>query len=625
MGRQKAIEQMGLLVAICAVLPGCNGGDVHNAESISTVKDGVSCAVESVEMRDGTRLYTEVYTPVTGGKAPTIVIRNPYGISQGDGCFAGLIGPAAVQWVKNGYSVVMQETRGTGKSEGTMNPFFQEQNDGYDAIEWAAKQSWSTGKVGTHVGSYLGAAQWQAATMSPPSLVAISPSVTPADYRDDWVGRNGVFDLQFARGWGLGFVTDAIQYAGKKDKQPQSTIDANVAAWVAALKKNVGWISSLPLNSTWNATARTYAPFVWDWYAHQNYDGYWAAVDVGQHMGNIKVPALISGGWYDLFAEGTIDSYLKFKVNAGSQAARDETMLVMDCCGHGSLSANSTQITWGDKKIDIGQNFPSTLSVKWMNKYTKGDNSVDGEPRVQLTVLVPPDVGTRGDTFVLKTSAFPVPGTRYESLALGSGGKANTSTGDGVLLENSTATGAPDSFSYDPNNPVPTVGGNSAGQALDQSAVEARNDVLVYTGSPLSTSKAVIGKVSLKFWAQTSAVDTDFTAKLVDLHPDGYAHNVVDRIVRAKFRNGSKLPPVSVPPNTPVEYNLDLGYTATLFKRGHRVRLEISSSNFPHYAKNLNTGDSEGSATTVVANQMVFHDTSMPSALTLPVVPGVQP
>ncbi|MGF6408528.1 CocE/NonD family hydrolase [Paraburkholderia sp. MM5482-R1] len=625
MAGQKAIVATGLIVTTCAVTSGCHGDNPNRAGPSSTVKEGVACSVESVAMRDGTKLYTEVYTPARGGKTPTIVIRNPYGVSQGDGCFTGLIGPAAVKWVDNGYSVAMQEVRGTSKSEGAMNPFFQEQNDGYDAIEWASKQPWSTGKVGTHVGSYLGATQWQAAITSPPSLVAITPSVTPADYRDDWIARNGVFDLQFARGWGLGFVTDAIQNAGKKNQQPQSTIDASVTAWTAALKQNFGWITSLPLDSTWSATARTYAPFFWDWYAHPSYDDYWATIDVSQHMANVKVPALISGGWYDLFAEGTIDSYLQFQANAGSQAAKDETMLVMDCCGHGSLSANSTQIVWGQKKIDIGQNVPSDLDVRWMNKYTKGDSSIDSELRVQLTVLVPPDSGTQGDNFVFKTSAFPVPGTQYESLALGSGGKANTSTGNGVLLANSSASGAPDSFTYDPNNPVPTVGGNSTGQALDQSEVEKRNDVLVYTGSPLSAPKAVIGKVSLKFWAQTSAVDTDFTAKLVDVHPDGYAHNVVDRIVRAKFRNGSKLPPLSVPPNTPVEYNLDLGYTATMFKPGHRIRLEISSSNFPHYARNLNTGDSEGGAAPVVANQTVFHDSTMPSTLTLPVVPGLQP
>jgi len=614
---------------VCAIFSGCSSGNSDTSPvppdplPEAVVQDGVTCTVERVKMRDGVELYTEIYRPSEGGKLPTVVIRNPYGKSYPGDCFGGLGGPAAAEWAKNGYSVAVQEVRGTSRSDGTFTPFLQEQNDGYDAIEWAAKQPWSNGKITTHIGSYLGVTQWQAALMSPPSLVAITPSVTPLDYRDDWVARNGVYDLQFGRNWGLGFVPDGIAHKMKQEGHSQSEINARIAEWQKLSSENSMWRSILPLTSTWDTTAKEFTPFIWDWYSHPNYDNYWEKIDVGRQMGNVKVPALISGGWYDLFARGTIDSYLTIKQSGGSQAAREDSMLVMDCCGHGSMSPDTSQITWGESKINIGQNSVAPLTLAWMNKYTKGDTAIDSQPKVQLTVLVPPDHGTQGDNFVYKTTEFPVPNTQYVTFALASNGDANTSSGGGILLENSTPVGLPDTFTYDPMNPVPSMGGNSVGQALDQSEVEKRNDVLVYTSAPLKDDKAVIGKISLRFWAASSAIDTDFTAKLVDVHPDGYAHNVVDNIVRAKYRLGSKLPPVDFPSNTPVEFNLDLGYTATLFKPGHRIRLEISSSNFPNYARNLNTGDSEGSSKFIVANQTIYHDSNMPSELVLPIVPGV--
>jgi putative CocE/NonD family hydrolase len=618
-----------------AFITGCGGGGSSTAAFIpplppppavpeAVVQDGVSCSIEMVKMRDGVEIYTEIYQPVAGGQFPVTMIRNPYAALLGDGCFKGLTGPSAATWARNGYVGVAQEVRGTAKSGGSFVPFFQEQEDGYDAIEWAGKQAWSNGKVVTTAGSYLGVTQWQAAIKTPPSLVAISPQVTPIDYRDDWVGRNGVFDLQFARIWGLSFVSDAINRDSKLAGRSQADASTALNNWQKNYADNSGWIASLPLNSTWSLTAKQLAPYIWDWYAHPNYDEYWAKIDIGAQMSNVKVPALISGGWYDLFTKGTIDSYLSIKTAGGSSTARDDSMLVMDCCGHGAQQPDPNQITWGENKSGMSLTGVSLLTIGWMNKYAKGDTSINGEPRVQLTVLVPPDQGTKGDNFIFKTTDFPVPGTEYLNFALSSAGSANTSAGDGQLLEKGSPSGPPDRFTYDPLNPVQTVGGNSAGLASDQREVAKRSDILVYTSDALTASKAIIGKVSVRFWAATSAVDTDFTAKLVDVHPDGYAHNVVDNIVRAKFRKGSKLAPEPITPGQAAEYQLDIGYTATMFKAGHKIRLEISSSNFPHYARNLNNGDPEGSSQPVVASQTIYHSTQMPSTLTLPVVPSVQ-
>jgi putative CocE/NonD family hydrolase len=206
---------------------------------------------------------------------------------------------------------------------------------------------------------------------------------------------------------------------------------------------------------------------------------------------------------------------------------------------------------------------------------------------------------------------------------LRSNGNANTRDGDGILDGVQSSSGTADTFLYDPLDPVPTVGGRDSEAALDQSAVEQRKDVLVYTSSTLTESIAMIGKVSFSFWAQSDGTDTDFTAKLVDVHPDGIAHNVVDRIVRARYRNDGKAPEL-LTPNTPYQFTLDLGYTAAMLKPGHKLRLEVSSSNFPQYARNLNTGASnEDTSVTRVARNTILHDATHPSILTIPVVAGV--
>jgi hypothetical protein len=389
-------------------------------------------------------------------------------------------------------------------------------------------------------------------------------------------------------------------------------------------------MSSLPLGGAWGDTIaggtqwtiRQLAPFNWDWYSHPEYDTYWEAIDPLHHMDEVKVPAQISGGWYDLFTVGTIDSYRGMRTSAGTKAAREGTTLSMDCCGH-SLPYQGVpgQINWGPNRTDAG------LTLRFLDYHLKGvDNGFAELPRVQLTVLVPPDEGAQGDNFILQADEYPVPGTKFERYYLGSGGNANTRMGDGVLAASGISGAGFDNFIYDPLNPVPTAGGADAeatgGQAaVDQSTIELRRDVLVYTSDVLSSTKEVIGPVSVHFWARTSARDTDFTAKLVDVHPDGYAHNVVDRIVRARYREGSKLPPKLITPGTIYEYELRLGDTATEFRPGHRIRLEISSSNFPHYARNLNTGlSNEDTDRTVAAAQRIFHEDQRASYLVLPVL-----
>ena len=591
------------------------------------------CETEMVAMRDGTKLYTEIYRPSTSGQFPVVIARTPYdriGGSLVPSCSGTAVGAPPSPWVQNNYVFIAQEVRGTVRSEGLFNPFFQEGNDGYDVIEWAAAQPWSNGKVGLTSGSYLGVTQWQPAKSAPPHLIAFTPAITASDYHDDWVGRNGVFDLLFNQSWGLLWVPDQIVRRLQASGVPQAQINDALAAWNALEAQNGAWYSALPLAGNWGDTPigttgftiRQLAPQIWDWYAHPTYDPYWAAIDVEPNYGRVVVPALISGGWYDLFSVGTLRNYAGMRSSAGSEAAREGTMLVMDCCGHGDATIGLPgEVNWGPIRTD------PTLTLRFMDHYVKGvANGVDRLPHVQLTVLVPPDTGTQGDTYIFYAKRYPVPGTTYTRYNLSSGGSANTRLGDGVLDSEQSSEGPGDTFTYDPRNPVPTMGGNDAVSggglsAVDQSPIELRNDVLVYTSAPLAEPLTVIGPITIHFWAASSAPDTDFTAKLVDVHPDGYAHNVVDRIVRARYRSGSKSPPQLITPGRAYEYEVHLGDTATEFRPGHRFRLEISSSNFPHYARNLNTGRSnEDTSQIVVAKQTILHDREHPSYVEVPTV-----
>ncbi len=606
------------------------------ALSFATTAAAQTCHVEWATMRDGVKLATEVYLPDgQAGPFPTILQRTPYNRRPPAAAGSNCDSPTFKAWAARGYAALNQDVRGRYRSQGTMNAMQQEARDGYDAIEWAAAQSWSTGKVGTLGGSYVGLTQWQPAKVAPPHLAAIAPAITASDYHDHWTYVNGVFDLYFGQSWML--VTFAgEQYERNLEAMGVSPADvqAQTTTWESAgLSKLMSeWVWTLPLTSFPEfhvappGAPNELAPYYYDWLAHPTYDDFWARLDVEPHYQDVRVPALNSGAWYDIFQVGTVRNFQYMRAEAGTAEARAGTKLVMNCCGH---AGNSGLISWGPAQTD------PNLTVRFFERYLKGvQNGFESEPAVHMDVLVPPDTGTAGTSFLLTASGFPLPGTEYLDLFLTSGGHANTRNGDGALVTvlGKQANGSPDRFTYDPANPVPTVGGNMCcntailpAAAQDQSTVELRDDVLVYTSAPLERDLAVIGPVAVKLWAKTSAPDTDFTAKLVDVHLDGIAHNVLDRIVRARFRNGSKMPPSLVEPGKPSQYTIDLGNTATIIRTGHRVRLEISSSSFPHYSRNLNTGlSNEATSGMQVAQQMILHDDAHRSRLVLPVVPGLQ-
>jgi putative CocE/NonD family hydrolase len=416
-------------------------------------------------------------------------------------------------------------------------------------------------------------------------------------------------------------------------------VAAKSAEWVAQGRRDIltKWVWELPLSSFKvfrEGSPHALAPYYYDWLAHPNYDDYWAKMDVETRHAQVKVPTLNVGWWYDIFQIGTVRNFQLMQSKGGSDEARNGSQLVMwaqcHACPPGTKAGD---IDFGpENRVDL-----NALYLRFFDRWLKGiDNGIDKEPAAKLFVMVPPDTGTQGSGFWITSETFPLPGTRTEKLLLRSSGQANTASGDGVLVrasengsEEGRATARADRFVYDPHSPVPTKGGNMCcindlmpSGAFDQSEIEKRKDVLVYTSAPLTENVTVIGQVNVKLWAITDAPDTDFTAKLVDVHPDGYAQNILDRLVRARYRRGSKLPPTFIEPGKAYEYDIELGNTSIVFKAGHKIRLEVSSSNFPHYVRNQNTAEDVGASTQIrTANQTILHDDEHPSHVALPVVP----
>jgi len=607
----------------------------------------VTCHIEWAKMSDGTTLATEVYLPSNrSGPLPVILQRTPYNrFPPGPG--SNCASPDFIYLAGHGYAALSQDVRGRYRSNGVMDAMQQEAKDGYDAVEWAAVQPWSNGKVGTFGGSYVGLTQWQPAIHTPPHLKAIAPMITGSDYHDHWTYDDGAFALWFNQSWML-LTFAGEQYMRNLEHQGYSAaeVKAKSAAWLNDGRRDIltKWVWQLPLDSFnvfREGTPEPLAPYYYDWIAHPNYDEYWAKMDVEPHYQDVKVPTLNIGWWYDIFQVGTVRNFQLMRSEGGTADARHGTKLLMWASCHACPAGTKA----GD--IDFGpqnQYDLNALYVRFFDRWLKGiENGIDKEPAVKLFVMLPPESGKQGGGFWIDSETFPLPGTRTAKLLLRSAGHANSSAGDGVLVRGGgddeeeddgedradDTSARADRFVYDPRNPVPTRGGDMCcindllpSGAFDQAEIEKRDDVLVYTTAPLRANLAVIGQVNMKLWAISSAPDTDFTAKLVDVHPDGYAQNILDRLVRARYRHGSKLPPSFITPGKAYEYDFEIGNTSTVFKAGHRIRLEVSSSNFPHYVRNQNTTDEVGSSTRMKsAHQTILHDEEHPSHLELPVVP----
>jgi len=568
--------------------------------------------VEAV-MRDGTILRANVYRPDLTERLPVLLQRTPYNKDNSDVDFCMLS-------AERGYAAVVQDTRGCWASDGEHYPFRDEFEDGHDSVEWAASRPWAGGKVGMWGGSYVGYTQWAAAVTQPPSLAAIFPSVTFADqYADLWY-PGGALALGVLVTWGLGSrVAMAIQSMDVSDEE-RAAWQEELADALDGLAKGTTCrtlpLPSMPLLSRQEMGQIGHAYL--DMITHTEYDGYWARTNMRPLLDQVAVPVYHLGGWYDIFVGGTLANHGDM---CRSASTRTSQKLIMGPWLHGPLSGWVGEVDFGFRASDMYV-LRYEIMWRWFDHWLKGiDTGVMDESPVRIFVM--------GRNRWRDEQEWPLARTLYTPWYLHSSGQANSSQGDGVLSPQTPASEEPDSYAYDPRDPVPTRGGGLCcwqaaltPGAFDQRQIEQRDDVLVYSSDVLEEDLEVTGPVRVVLWAASDAVDTDFTAKLVDVYPCGYARNVLDGIVRARYRH-STAQSQPLTPGAIEQYTIDLGATSNVFLKGHRVRVEVSSSNFPRFDRNPNTGYAvETEAEMSTAAQTVYHDTQCPSHILLPVIPG---
>jgi uncharacterized protein len=561
-----------------------------------------------VVMRDGTELATDLWVPETT-PAPTLLVRLPYGKDL-PALFAYGLVPNVFALTEAGYAVVWQDCRGTFRSGGEFTPMLNEAQDGADTVAWILEQPWCDGNLGTYGPSYLGFVQW-ASLAGGAQLKAIAPCVTTTDYyTTPWYSEGGAVSWHTIHSWSTQMaLVEAL-------RRGDGELIGGLGAMVAEPEPH---LAALP---------PSHQPLVekmWPWWSelldHPARDQFWQDLSVLDHAEQVTVPGLHIGGWFDIFAANTARSFTELRARAGTAEARAGQRLIIGPWDH----LNSTGI-YPDRRFGmladaITQDITGehlTFFDRWLR-----DRPEAGAAAAPVKIFV------MGIDQWRDEQDWPLPDTSYEAWYLDGAGRANSSAGDGRLSPQAPTDTATDTYLYDPLRPVPTLGGrimlpttaNAAG-AVDQRAAEARDDVLCFSSDVLTEPLEVTGHVSLTLFASSSAPDTDFTGKLVDVFPDGRAIYLTDGILRARYRN-SLAEPEPLTPGQPYELSLDLSVTSNVFLPGHRIRLEVSSSNFPRYDRNSNTGGviaGESADQVTVAVNRVLHGPEHPSRLILPVI-----
>lgn len=551
-----------------------------------------------VAMRDGVRLATDVYRPEGATDAPALLQRTPY--DKELSVFRNYT-LELMQAVRAGYAVAVQDVRGRYASEGSFDPFAQDGHDGADTVAWLRSQPWCSGAVGMIGASYYGATQWSAAAAAGDALGALAPGWTGADFHDGWAYQGGAFQLGFVLHWVLAFMAAGAPGAADRFGELVAAVDGHEAAYAATPLLEAELPGEL-------------APYYRAWLEHPSRDAHWEALAPADRWQRVTAPALLVGGWYDLFLGGTLASWAALRREGGTAAARRPRM-VIGPWAHGNVSGAFPDRAYGLLSHHLATD-PTGLHLRWFDRHLRGiDNGIDDEPPVRIFVMGADEWRDAED--------WPLPGTRPTPFYLRSGGELSTEA---------PADEPEDVYTYDPRDPVPTLGGATflPGLAVsanagprDQAPLSARADVLTYVTAPLERDLEVIGPVEVVLFASSSARDTDFTAKLVDVHPDGRAELLTDGILRARYRS-SLAAPEPLEPGATYELRIDLVATANVFRAGHRIRLDVSSSNFPRFDRNTNTGGAiahERLEDAVTAVNRVHHDAARPSHLVLPLPP----
>jgi len=540
-----------------------------------------------IPLRDGITLSADLYRPKKEGRYPAIVVRTPYlkntTAHHETSCY----------FAEHGYAVLVIDVRGRGDSEGEFIPYRQEAEDGYDCIEWAAAQPWCDGHVGTMGGSYLARIQWLTALTKPPHLKTMIASVSPSDPFVEWpTGTPTPMHVCWL------YMTSG--------RVMQNT---DVVPWEDVYKH-------LPLMTMDEKTGKV-LPMWREELEHPRLDDWWKKICYQQHFDQIDLPVMHISGWYDDEQVGTPLNFIGMTKHAPSEKARRNQKLIMGPWIHQiNTSTRIGDVEFGpDAIIDL-----KGIQLKWFDRWLKNiPNGIDEEKPVKIFIM--------GRNEWVEEDAWPLPNTRYTRFFIHSGPLgANSRFGDGMLSVNPPLESerAFDEYDYDPKNPVPFITDMTSSQiggADDYAAIERRDDVLVYTTEKLEKDTEVTGPIKMELYAASNVVDTDFMVKLLDVHPNGFVQRLTDGMVRARFRNGMENPEL-IEPGKIYKYEIDCWNTSHVFKKGHCIRIEVSSSAFPKYDVNLNTGAPLGKTTeTKCAHQVIYHDPEHPSCMILPIIP----
>lgn len=566
-----------------------------------------------VPMRDGVRLATDIYRPDDGAKHPVLVNGHPYDNDHFLATHELLFSPLVA--AQRGYAVVVQEARGRGGSEGTWQPYGSEGGDAYDTVEWAASRPWSDGNIGLYGACALGWTAIQGAAEAPPHLKAVFAYMTATNYHSGWTYSGGALELGFQLSWVWTIL--AQDTMSRLNLEPAALEEAQrrLAEAASDIRRSARHLPLVDFPAYQNGVA----PYWREWLSHPSYDEFWRRADAVARADRIKVPVLHMSAWYDTCLRGhlDLDSALQLR---GDERVRDQHRLVLGPWDH-SAYYNKRPTCAGER--DFGSSVltgPDTLAgiaFQWFDHWLMGKEAAFlPENKVRYFHM--------GENVWKETSSWP-PAHTVVRYYVHSAGQANSRMGDGALNTEPPGTEPPDSYVYDPFDPVPTAGGRSMiglpSGVENQTQVEERQDVLIYTTPRLAEPVAITGPISVTLYASSNAPDTDFTAKLVDVEPDGYCANIAEGIIRARYRNGYDREEF-IEPGKVTKFRIDLWDMAHTFKPNHRIRLEISSSNFPRFDRNLNSRVTPGLGSAEDAQkavQQVFHNAPYPSHVSLPV------
>jgi putative CocE/NonD family hydrolase len=552
-------------------------------------------------MRDGVQLRANVFRPNSEGRFPVLLTRLPYGKDLPLG--GSILDP--VQAARRGYVVIVQDTRGRFTSDGDFHPFVTEADDGVDTIAWAAGLPYSDGQVGMYGASYFGFTQWSAAVKRPPALKAMVPYVTWCDPFNGLAFRGGALELGTTAHWGLLMGFGRLLREHRQDRQALGAAFVSLCREVDQL--GASGYASLPLAEFGPFRRNPVFPSFFDRVSQPMDPVALESLTILGKYDQVEVPTFNVGGWFDIFLGDTLTNFSEMR-----RLGRPSKLLIGPWTHTGSRNPVG-EVDFGFASQSSFINLQSDLDglqLRWFDHWLKGlDTGVLSEAPVRIFVM--------GANVWRDEQAWPLERAVNTPFYL---------RADGGLSSEPPDSEPPDRFTYDPRNPVPTHGGalliapQFPSGPVDQRRIEARPDVLTFSTPPLERDTEVIGPVKVQLWACSSAPDTDFVARLVDVHPDGRSYNLTDGIVRARYRQGLSESLMEI--GRVYQFTIDLWATANVFKAGHRIRLHVTSSNFPRWDRNPNTGHPFGQdAELSVAQQTILHDRDHPSNVLLAVVP----